>query len=30
VIRGRGTSRVEDNSMLLEAGDIVFVPERFI
>lgn len=30
VIRGRGRSRVEDNSMLLEAGDIVFVPERFI
>jgi polysaccharide biosynthesis/export protein len=30
VIRGRGKSRVEDNSMLLEAGDIVFVPERFI
>lgn len=30
VIRGRGKSRVEDNSMLLEAGDIVYVPERFI
>ena len=25
-----GKSRVEDNSMLLEAGDIVYVPERFI
>jgi polysaccharide export outer membrane protein len=30
VIRGRGRSRIEDNSMLLEAGDIVYVPERFI
>lgn len=30
VIRGRGRSRVEDNSILLEAGDIVYVPERFI
>ena len=30
VIRGRGKSRVEDNSMLLEAGDIVYVPERII
>lgn len=30
VIRGRGKSRIEDNSMLLESGDIVYVPERFI
>ena len=30
VIRGKGKSRVEDNSILLESGDIVYVPERFI
>lgn len=30
VIRGRGRGRIEDNSLLLEAGDIVFVPERLI
>jgi polysaccharide export outer membrane protein len=30
IIRGRGKSKVEDNSMVLRPGDIVFVPQRMI
>lgn len=30
LIKGRKGANVKDNSIILEAGDIVFVPERFI
>jgi len=30
IIRGRGKSKVEDNSMVLRPGDIVYVPQRII
>jgi polysaccharide biosynthesis/export protein len=30
IIKGRKNSKVNDNSMLLQPGDIVFVPERII
>lgn len=30
LIKGKGRNRTEDNTMLLDAGDIVYVPERLI
>lgn len=30
MIRGRSRASVEDNSLILESGDIIFVPERII
>jgi polysaccharide export outer membrane protein len=30
IIRGRGKSKIEDNSMVMKPGDIVFVPQRII